>query len=250
MYTQCQDDWWKLGDASLETNDDKYYDDNFKFIMFDGDWFSNGFGDASEKRINFVFDNIMDSQTQEGSLPSSNEKSIVLKLEISDSGVFLNESNFTISASPNYIRGYNSYETSHSVNIYSESGILLGTYDFADGRLVDAEMGYAGPTEYDNANLTLIIPYFNNIGSAQILDNASGQIVLVADLSNYSVDIKGDVDSDGDVDRDDLNILILARNSPALGYDDPRDLDADGMITALDTRVLVTLCTRARCACE
>jgi len=54
----------------------------------------------------------------------------------------------------------------------------------------------------------------------------------------------------GDVDRDDLNIILAARNTPASGPDDPRDLDGDGMITALDARKLVTLCTRPRCACE
>lgn len=58
----------------------------------------------------------------------------------------------------------------------------------------------------------------------------------------------GDLDRDGDVDRDDLNIILAARNTPASGPDDPRDLDGDGMITMLDTRKLVLLCTRSRCA--
>jgi hypothetical protein len=60
----------------------------------------------------------------------------------------------------------------------------------------------------------------------------------------------GDIDLDGDVDRDDLNIILAARNTPADGPDDPRDLDGDGMITALDARKLVTMCTRPRCATE
>ena len=60
--------------------------------------------------------------------------------------------------------------------------------------------------------------------------------------------VEGDLD--GDVNRNDLNIILAARNTPADGPDDPRDLDGDGMITALDARKLVLMCTRPRCACE
>lgn len=60
----------------------------------------------------------------------------------------------------------------------------------------------------------------------------------------------GDLDHDGDVDRDDLNILMAHRNQPASGEDDPMDLDGDGQITGLDARILTQLCTRPRCATE
>lgn len=58
----------------------------------------------------------------------------------------------------------------------------------------------------------------------------------------------GDMDSDCDVDRLDLNIVVAARNKPAYGPDDPRDLDHDGKITVLDARKLVLLCTLPKCA--
>ncbi len=71
---------------------------------------------------------------------------------------------------------------------------------------------------------------------------------LVADVTDGEPAEPGDLDGDDDVDRDDLNVILAARNQPADGADDPRDLDGDGIITVLDARILVTLCTRPRCA--
>jgi hypothetical protein len=64
------------------------------------------------------------------------------------------------------------------------------------------------------------------------------------------VAVAGDYDGDGDVDINDLNVILAARNTPASSSDDPRDLDGDGMITGLDARKLVLMCTRPRCAAE
>jgi hypothetical protein len=50
------------------------------------------------------------------------------------------------------------------------------------------------------------------------------------------------------VDQNDLNIITLALNTPATKPFDARDLNGDGVINALDARILVTLCTRAGCA--
>ncbi|MEW6214840.1 MAG: hypothetical protein AB1478_06505, partial [Nitrospirota bacterium] len=59
--------------------------------------------------------------------------------------------------------------------------------------------------------------------------------------------IPGDFDKDGDVDQNDLNILLSYRNKPASNC--PQcDLDGDSKITVLDARKLVLLCTRPRCA--
>ncbi len=61
---------------------------------------------------------------------------------------------------------------------------------------------------------------------------------------------QGDLDNDGDVDRDDLTILLADRNKPVeqSNCGSACDLDGDGVITVLDARKLVLLCTLPRCA--
>jgi hypothetical protein len=60
----------------------------------------------------------------------------------------------------------------------------------------------------------------------------------------------GDLTGDNVVDQNDLNIILGALNTPSYGPRDPRDLDGDGKITALDARKLMLLCTRPRCAVQ
>jgi len=57
-----------------------------------------------------------------------------------------------------------------------------------------------------------------------------------------------DVDTDGDVDRLDISLIISARNTPAGGPDDPRDANGDGTITVLDARACIRQCNLAGCA--
>jgi len=61
-------------------------------------------------------------------------------------------------------------------------------------------------------------------------------------------ELPGDVNGDGVVDRRDLDLVLAARGEPAHGPDDPRDLDGDGVITVLDGRKLILLCSQPRCA--
>lgn len=66
------------------------------------------------------------------------------------------------------------------------------------------------------------------------------------------VSVVGDLDGDGDIDLGDVNILVADRNK-AVGASTcgvACDLDGDGVITGLDARKLVLLCTRPRCATE
>ena len=56
-----------------------------------------------------------------------------------------------------------------------------------------------------------------------------------------------DLDGDGDVDNNDVQIVVAARNTVALN-NDPRDINRDGVINVADVRALSLQCTRARCA--
>lgn len=57
-----------------------------------------------------------------------------------------------------------------------------------------------------------------------------------------------DVNTDGSVDSDDIDLIMSYRNTPATGPDDPLDIDHDGMITVLDARACTLRCTKAFCA--
>lgn len=83
-------------------------------------------------------------------------------------------------------------------------------------------------------------------GQTNIVVSASGNQISVPIA--VPPPIRGDLNGDGKVDQDDLNIILSALNTPATKPFDARDLNGDGIINALDSRILVTLCTRAGCA--
>ncbi|MHB1141399.1 MAG: Lcl C-terminal domain-containing protein [Sulfuricaulis sp.] len=102
------------------------------------------------------------------------------------------------------------------------------------------------------ANPTFLAPPVNVSGQSTALQLSvtNPQGTLAVDTVAITIAKLGDVDIDDDVDRNDLDLVLAARNTPANGPNDLRDLDGDGMITALDARKLTTLCTRPRCATQ
>ncbi|MGK5054950.1 dockerin type I repeat-containing protein [Janthinobacterium sp. RB2P8] len=79
---------------------------------------------------------------------------------------------------------------------------------------------------------------------------ADGTMVDYSELSVTYTSVSaapGDLNNDGAVDRADVNILLLGLNTLAADANDPRDLDRDGRITALDVRKLVANCSHPLC---
>lgn len=73
-------------------------------------------------------------------------------------------------------------------------------------------------------------------------------LLLSPFLASAQVAQACDVDNDNDVDRNDINLIIAARNQPSSGVDDPRDANGDGIINILDMRLCFLQCTLSRCA--
>jgi hypothetical protein len=71
-------------------------------------------------------------------------------------------------------------------------------------------------------------------------------------LTLVKVEAVGDIDGDGDIDRDDLEILLQDRgksvNQSACGA--RCDLNGDGQINFLDVRILIQRCSRPQCATQ
>ncbi|XVJ70990.1 MAG: hypothetical protein HEQ39_16240 [Rhizobacter sp.] len=121
------------------------------------------------------------------------------------------------------------------------------------GSLVPIELTL-GSNESQIIQIPLTVPLdaavgtINNISfTATGASTANGTVVTQVVSART---IPGDLDGDGDIDRDDVGIVFSARGQTALSASDPRDLDGDGKITALDSRKAMQLCTRPGCRRE
>jgi len=77
--------------------------------------------------------------------------------------------------------------------------------------------------------------------------NTANQSPVLYDLSINSALTVCDVDLDGDVDINDINLIRVGIGKP-LTVNDPRDATGDGKITINDVRACTLKCTKANCA--
>lgn len=123
---------------------------------------------------------------------------------------------------------------------------------FANGTVADLTQSSA--TTYSSTNPQIATVTSSGLVTAVGGSGAGTSILVQRGSLTASVPVvvptafRGDLNGDGVVDQNDLNIITLALNTPATKPFDARDLNGDGVINALDARILVTLCSRAGCA--
>lgn len=126
---------------------------------------------------------------------------------------------------------------------------LSVTGTFTGGLAVDITQSSKLTIASENANVATVrndLITATGPGQTHIVVQYGFQQVKIA--VTVPTSIPGDLNGDGRVDQDDLNILLAALNTRATGPNDARDLNHDGVINALDARILVTLCTKPGCA--
>ncbi|HEV3036306.1 MAG TPA: dockerin type I domain-containing protein [Candidatus Angelobacter sp.] len=117
----------------------------------------------------------------------------------------------------------------------------------ADGTIVDVT---GSPlTSYSSSDSTVATSDLSGLitatggGTATIAVSYASQTAKVT--LRVPTTVPGDLNGDGKVDQDDINILLDALGTAASGPFDARDLNRDGVIDASDVAALVKLCTHA-----
>jgi hypothetical protein len=122
---------------------------------------------------------------------------------------------------------------------------------FSDGSTIDVTQStHLSTTTEDSAFATVKNGTISAVSSGQTnIDLQYGSITAKIPVSVPST-IRGDLNGDGIVDKADVALITDALNTPANGPNDARDLNHDGVINALDARIVVTLCTHPGCTSQ
>ena len=147
----------------------------------------------------------------------------------------------------------NDFEFSDSLSILESGGVLVDTveslpvnerytYVFeGNSQVLDHILLSSALNSFANPELDIL--HIN----AEFADQTSDHD---PDVVRLRLPLAGDADGDGDVDNNDIGLITAARNTSANGPFDARDLNHDGRIDAVDARLAVNACTRARCAVQ
>ena len=134
-----------------------------------------------------------------------------------------------------------------------ESGQIPDRFSFSILDREGAEIPTLAGEEFDQlvaATIDSPDPTFETFAGDNIRTPLAGGNAILMPEPSVLAQMRGDLDGDNDVDLNDANVILKVLNTNATGAGDPRDLNGDGKLNALDSRVLVGLCTRARCATQ
>lgn len=136
------------------------------------------------------------------------------------------------------------YSGSGSAGTWARAGypsivVPLGFVE-SNGVPIPSGISFAGRA-FGEAKLIALGYAFEQLNKGRVPPSSTP--ALVSDVVKL-----GDVNGDGSVDSADILLVTKRLNQPSTGPYDKADVDRDGRITALDTRRITALCSRARCA--
>jgi len=147
----------------------------------------------------------------------------------------------------------NDFEFSDTLTVLKDGNVLV---DLADTLPVNERYSYVFEGNSQVLDHTLASNALAGFANPQV-DIVHANAEFAAQTSDHDPDVvrftlpkAGDVDGDGDVDRDDVNAITAARNTNANGPYDPRNMNSDARIDAVDARLAVLACTRPNCSVQ
>jgi dockerin type I repeat protein len=175
----------------------------------------------------------------------------LIAVGVTTSGTIVYSPAITIDVEPSgTITALSAAPTTFSFNYPGGQGQIVVTATLADGS--QFYMSRSSLISYGSSDPNVVSVGTRGLITAQApgpatITVSNGSVSAMVSVSVLSSSVRGDLDGNGIVDKNDLNIILAALDTPATGPNDKRDLNHDGVVNALDARILVTLCTNANC---
>ncbi|WP_016956566.1 BNR-4 repeat-containing protein [Catenovulum agarivorans] len=147
-------------------------------------------------------------------------------------------------------QGYSDLAISANVETASDTVSIVSVGLYIDDVLLrevyEAPFSW-GIADYSEELLGLTAGQYVLKAVATDSNNKMGESTILVEITAPA--LLGDLDSDGDVDRDDVRAFSIAVRTNSI-TDMVYDYNKDGLVNSRDVRGVALLCTRARCATE